>query len=65
MKNEIECVVKNCKEVSKSRGLCRACYLSAHNVVNLGKTSWEQLEERGLALNNRKVSYFTREFNKE
>jgi len=34
----------------EARGLCHACYTAARKRVVLGKTSWESLERRGMAL---------------
>ena len=48
MKNSL-CLIKNCKEVVTSRGLCNKCYNIASGHVLDGDTSWEELEKMGLA----------------
>lgn len=47
----MKCIIEGCERTSKTRGLCKTCYTSASNAVKRGKvTSWEFLEENGLAL---------------
>lgn len=66
MKKE-KCILKSCDKESTTRGLCKECYMSARYYILSNKTTWEQLEKRGLAKSSgRKVSMskFTLEFNK-
>ena len=63
--NGVECLVPGCKNEAKSRGLCGNCYTAARNAVAHEKTSWEALEEAGLALpSSREQSAFAAAFEK-
>jgi len=44
------CVVPGCSREATSRGLCGSCYLAASKLVKQGRTTWEALQARGLAL---------------
>lgn len=48
------CIIPNCENVAKARGLCFNCYMSARDRVSRGKTTWEFLVEDGLALGTNK-----------
>lgn len=49
-----KCVVPKCKamagNVKDFKGLCMKCYSSAKKMVTAEETTWEQLEEKGLAI---------------
>ncbi len=49
-----ECLVPKCGRMAKSRGLCGACYQAAKTLVDSGKTTWEELEERKRVLPSRR-----------
>ena len=44
----LDCRTKDCGNKAKSRGLCVDCYQVAYRFVQRRKTTWEQLEERGI-----------------
>jgi len=46
----VECLIDGCEREVKARGLCACCYQVARSMVAAGKTTWEVLETRGLAL---------------
>lgn len=53
MSNESEktCLMPECTDANvKLRGLCTGCYQSASRLIRMGKTTWQELEERGQAL---------------
>lgn len=43
------CLIPNCKNRARTRGLCMRCYGVANYRVKTDKTSWEELEDLGLA----------------
>ena len=45
----MKCLIDGCDKIAKSRGLCLICYGAANASVRIGRTTWEQLEETGLA----------------
>jgi hypothetical protein len=45
----MKCLIEKCERLSKSRGLCFSCYQTATNLIKDKKTTWEKLEELGLA----------------
>ena len=44
----LDCRTKDCGNKAKSRGLCVNCYQVAYRFVQRRKTTWEELEERGI-----------------
>lgn len=48
MNIETKCLVKECKRMSKQRGLCTSCYLSALKLIKIGKTTDDELVNRGM-----------------
>jgi len=44
------CLVPDCSEVQRTRGLCKKHYSIALRVVNAGAITWAQLEKAGKAL---------------
>jgi hypothetical protein len=48
-KSEKECFVPDCTREIYSRGVCRNHYQSLAMQVRLKETTWEELEELGLA----------------
>jgi hypothetical protein len=63
------CLITNCVRFPFSRGLCSACYTAARVAVKSGKTTWLDLETRGLAKvkakRGRKHGAFVRAFQDE
>ncbi len=57
---EKKCLTPGCKGIfgakgvgkgkSGGRGLCRGCHLAASSLVRRGKTTWEEMEQLGLAI---------------
>lgn len=47
------CLVENCGNEAKGRGLCGRCYSTAAGLVTKGKFTWEELVDMGLALPSR------------
>jgi hypothetical protein len=43
------CLAEGCEKQVYARGLCPSCYHSCRRFVALGRTTWEELEEAGLA----------------
>ena len=51
----MKCLVKKCEESGPmTRGLCRVCYVSARYYVQKGKSTWQELERKGLATPRKK-----------
>lgn len=48
MSQKEECLVKNCDNLEVARGLCSKHYQKYVYRIKTGKTSWEELESRGL-----------------
>lgn len=44
------CVTTGCKSRATTRGLCANCYAHYRRLIEVGKTTWEVLEGKGLAL---------------
>jgi hypothetical protein len=53
---ENECRFEGCNEPVYSRGLCTNCYGAVRRRVVSGKTTWEQLEAKKIALPPKKAS---------
>ncbi len=47
---EAKCLTPNCGKKPRTRGICNTCYITANRIVQLGKTTWEELEANGLCL---------------
>jgi hypothetical protein len=45
----IKCNTRDCGERAQHRGLCIKCYGEAKALVELGQTTWQELQELGLA----------------
>lgn len=59
------CAIQNCPNKRTTRGLCASCRREATQLVKAGKTTWEQLEEFGLAVDNvKKGGLFRKAFKK-
>jgi hypothetical protein len=43
------CIIKNCSNKAKIRGLCQRCYSVAVDLVKTKQTTWETLVSIGLA----------------
>lgn len=57
------CLRPGCEQIVQYRGLCQTCYNIALNLVNTGKTTWEELEKRGKsAPTRRKKSHDVRDW---
>lgn len=50
-----DCLVPNCPDPAKVRGLCERCYANANRMVRAGQTTWEELTELGLAMSSRRT----------
>ena len=46
----MNCTIANCERKAAARGLCSHCYGLARKLMKGGTMTWEQLEEKGLAL---------------
>lgn len=49
----MKCMIPNCGRdaiVTPKRGLCMRCYSTAKKMVESGDTNWDELVEKGLAL---------------
>lgn len=46
----MECIIKECTQVAEKRGLCPNCHEEARDYVEKNKTSWERLNQVGLAM---------------
>lgn len=44
------CLVPQCTNLARSRGLCPSCSASARKLIKQGKTTWEELVKKGKAL---------------
>jgi hypothetical protein len=51
-----ECVVEQCYDIVKTRGLCHKCYQYASKLVRRGLVTWEDLEKRGKSLPRKRLS---------
>jgi len=45
-----KCIVEGCGRKAQGRGLCCSCYNTANRNVKAGETTWQELEQYGLAL---------------
>tara|TARA_B100001939_G_scaffold310861_1_gene293069 strand:+ start:908 stop:1213 length:306 start_codon:yes stop_codon:yes gene_type:complete len=45
-----DCLVPDCKNEAKTRGLCSTHYMYAHRLVTRGQTTWRELEAAGKCL---------------
>jgi len=43
------CVIPNCNENARWKGLCGKCYHQANALIKENKTTWEELASLGLA----------------
>ncbi len=50
----LKCLTPECKGSKAFKGLCSACYKDAKRLVDLKQTTWEELEEMGLAESEQK-----------
>ena len=49
METKTKCLIDGCTRAAVSRGLCHACYSVARGTILRNETSWEELENLGLA----------------
>jgi len=49
MTSEAKCLTHGCQRKACGRGLCKACHQAATSLIKTGDTSWEELENFGLA----------------
>lgn len=65
LKTGMKCLIEGCHNgvAENMRGLCMKCYSDAKGLVDSGKTSWEDLEQMGLAF--QPISKFRAAFNKK
>jgi hypothetical protein len=62
------CLIRGCQNPVQGRGLCKACHSSAAHLIRTGTTTWEELEELGLAIGKREslfIQAFQRVKNKK
>ncbi len=43
------CLVPGCEKPRRWKGICQSCYGQAKRLIDSGKTTWEELQEMGLA----------------
>lgn len=43
-----KCMVPDCNEPARWKGICQKCYGQAKNLIDNGKTTWDELAEMGL-----------------
>ena len=63
----MKCITVDCNRQQAGglgRGLCMKCYAAAKNAIDLGRTTWNELEEAGLVLPNSKNDPFTAALNR-
>lgn len=46
------CCIDSCTNIAQWKGLCSRCYGEAKHVINSGQTSWQELFDLGLAIND-------------
>ena len=46
-----KCLNPTCDRESQNRGLCHPCYVAAYRLVKAGKTTWADMEARGVVTN--------------
>lgn len=51
----MECLIKECHEQPKTRGLCQSHYLIAIRRIRQGATTWTELIELGMASKGKKL----------
>jgi len=57
----LTCIMEDCTNEQYCRGLCRPCYRAATKQVAAGRTTWRELEQKGLCLKTgRGYSAFTK-----
>lgn len=47
-----DCLVPECEQETKTRGLCPTHYMYAHRLITRGKTTWPTLEQEGKCLSS-------------
>jgi hypothetical protein len=57
-----KCLNPKCQHEAKSRGLCSACYVRAHEVVKAGLTTWKKLEANGKILPSQRQKASTKKW---
>ncbi len=45
----MKCLIDECNNVAKTRGLCLICYQAASAIIKRGNTTWKKLESVELA----------------
>ncbi len=58
-----KCLTSYCDRAAKSRGLCERCYQLARYAVSKGRTTWQELEDKGFISPGKKPCPFTVAFN--
>ncbi len=44
-----KCLIDGCDEIQNTRGMCNLDYQLACRIIKEKKTTWEELEEKGMA----------------
>ncbi len=50
---DLTCITNYCTNPMQWKGLCSHCYGQAKELINAGKTSWDELYQLNLALDDR------------
>lgn len=53
MQNKKECIYPKCVNPSVGRGLCANHYYQAKRLINNNRTTWDKLEQKGIAKRSR------------
>ena len=61
-----KCIIVECQgqQTTYGRGLCVMCYSRAKKMVDVGKTSWDELERLGM-IEGKKSDPFTKQLEKK
>lgn len=63
-----KCVIEGCgrpRAEALKKGLCMSCYSRAKKMIDAGKTTWNELENRGLCVTTEATDPFSVAFNKK
>lgn len=51
---KVKCMVPDCSEKARWKGICGQCYYQAKSLIEANKTTWEELSEMGLCVEPKK-----------
>ncbi len=52
----MKCLIDDCTKEARTRGLCQAHYISLTKAIKNGRTTWQMLEQFGMANPSKKIT---------